>query len=27
MIQNYVDESSTARGFQNKICELLAEFE
>jgi D-alanyl-D-alanine carboxypeptidase/D-alanyl-D-alanine-endopeptidase (penicillin-binding protein 4) len=26
MIQNYVDESSTARSFQNKICELLAEF-
>lgn len=27
MIQNYVDESSKARSFQNKICELLAEFE
>ena len=27
MIQNYVDESSEARSFQNKICELLAEFE
>lgn len=27
MIQNYVDESSKARKFQNKICELLAEYE
>ncbi len=27
MIQNYVDESSKARSFQNKICELLAVFE
>jgi serine-type D-Ala-D-Ala carboxypeptidase/endopeptidase (penicillin-binding protein 4) len=27
MIQNYVDESSKARSFQNKICELLAEYE
>lgn len=27
MIQNYVDESSKARNFQNKICELLAEYE
>jgi D-alanyl-D-alanine carboxypeptidase/D-alanyl-D-alanine-endopeptidase (penicillin-binding protein 4) len=27
LIQNYVDESSKARSFQNKICELLAEFE
>ncbi|MBK9099030.1 MAG: D-alanyl-D-alanine carboxypeptidase/D-alanyl-D-alanine-endopeptidase [bacterium] len=27
LIQNYVDESSKARVFQNKICELLAEFE
>ncbi|MBE0573228.1 MAG: D-alanyl-D-alanine carboxypeptidase/D-alanyl-D-alanine-endopeptidase [Ignavibacteriaceae bacterium] len=27
MIQNYVDESSKAREFQNKICELLAEYE
>jgi serine-type D-Ala-D-Ala carboxypeptidase/endopeptidase (penicillin-binding protein 4) len=27
MIQNYVDESSKARSFQNKICELLAGYE
>ena len=27
MIQNYVDESSKARSIQNKICELLAEYE
>lgn len=27
MIQNYVDESSTARNFQDRICELLAEYE
>lgn len=27
MIQNYVDQSSEARSFQNKICELLAEYE
>jgi len=27
MIQNYVDESSKARSFQDKICELLAEYE
>jgi serine-type D-Ala-D-Ala carboxypeptidase/endopeptidase (penicillin-binding protein 4) len=27
MIQNYVDESSKARNFHNKICELLAGYE
>ncbi len=27
MIQNFVEEYSKARNFQNKICELLAEFE
>jgi D-alanyl-D-alanine carboxypeptidase/D-alanyl-D-alanine-endopeptidase (penicillin-binding protein 4) len=27
MIQNFVNEYSTARNFQNKICELLAEYE
>lgn len=27
LIQNYVDQSSRARNFQNKICELLVEFE
>jgi D-alanyl-D-alanine carboxypeptidase/D-alanyl-D-alanine-endopeptidase (penicillin-binding protein 4) len=27
MIQNYVEESSKAKSIQNKICELLAEFE
>lgn len=27
MIQNFVEEYSRARSFQNKICELLAEFE
>lgn len=27
MIQNYVDESSKARSFQDRICELLAEYE
>ena len=27
MIQNFVKEYSIARNFQNKICELLAEYE